>query len=207
MKHKLKKLQVVLLATMIVIIAAICIGITSLMYTIKQDAVPKNTKGFMIQQMEEQMTSFVQVYDEEYQNQVHEKIQTLKQSYQYDLLNPLLIANPYQTVTNGLYMYFETDKRYQVEYVISVDGYNDFRQIVPADTEDNCDKIHEFLMVGLIMSEKNHITIKLLDEQDQVVDTVSFEYNCPKAIGPYNVNKIKVTKGESLTPVSQGLYA
>ncbi|MDD5935111.1 MAG: aryl-sulfate sulfotransferase, partial [Clostridiales bacterium] len=47
----------------------------------------------------------------------------------------------------------------------------------------------------------------LLDEQDQVVDTVSFEYNCPKAIGPYNVNKIKVTKGESLTPVSQGLYA
>ena len=191
----------------IAIIVSLCILIILGTIAFRKDTVKKNPNGFRVQMLEDQKATFSEVYEEDYQNEVHERVNELKQAYRYGVKNPLLIANPYQTVTNGLYVYFETDKDYQVEYVISADGYDDFRQKVSGMTEDNSSKVHEFMMVGLIMGEKNNITINLLNDKNKVKKSVSFEYDCPKAVGEFNVNQIEVTKGESLTPVSNGLYA
>lgn len=200
MMHKKNKLLIALIVTML------CASVF-ITYAWNYDKTAKCKNGFAIQTLENQKTKFSQVYDETYQNEVHEQVQTLKNEYRYDIKNPLLIANPYQTVTNGLYVHFETKKPYQVEYVVSAEGFDDFTQIVPAGTKDNRSKEHEFMMVGLIMGQKNTITLNLLDKSKQVIQSVSFEYQCPKAVGEFNVNQIEVTKGESLTPVSDGLYA
>ena len=194
-------------STGLIVIISLLILSSLTVFVLKYNAVAKSKDGFKIQKIENQKTSFSDVYEEEYQNEVYEKVQKLKQAYRYDIKNPLLIGNPYQTVTNGLYVFFETKKEYQVEYVISADGYDDFVQIVPANTENNCATRHEFLMVGLIMGQKNTIKMNLLDEAGKVVESVSFEYDCPNAVGKFNVNQIEVNRGESLTPVSEGLYA
>lgn len=172
----------------------------------KKEKLPKSTSGFQLKQVENSFNSYSDIYDESYQNQIHEQVENLKATYQYDVSNPLMIANPYNTVTNGLYVYFTTSKKYQVEYVVSCEGYEDFKQIVSSHTEDNLSKEHEFLMIGLIPEKTNTVTLNLLNEKDEISQSVTFTYDCPKVIGEFNVTQLDVENGESVQPLSNGLY-
>lgn len=173
---------------------------------VNKDRVEKSNKGCTIETVEAKSSSYSKVYNEDYQNDIHEQVELRKSSYRYDLKNPLLISNPYQTVTNGLYVYFNSSKAQQVQYTISCDGYENFTQIVSNDGENNLTKEHEFLMIGFIMGETNQVTMNLLNGSNEIQDTVVFTYDCPKAVGEFNVTQVEVEQGDSVQPLSNGLY-
>lgn len=199
---KMKKGITIIIAAIItfVVIIATIIGFNN------RNQLPKSKAGFELAQVENSYKKFSEIYQEDYQNAIHEQVNLLKQKYRYDIENPLLIQNPYSTVTNGLYMYFETRKDMQVRYTVSCEGFDDYTNTVYQNDEDNLSKVHEFLMIGLITGQKNTITVELLDSKDKVKDSVTFTYDCPEAIGSYNVNQVDVVKGESTQQLSNGLY-
>lgn len=201
MKKKNKSLVAVLAS--IAVIAVIIIAVTLIL---DKDKVPKSENGFQLETVENSFDTYSEIYEEKYQNAIHEQIEARKTALKYDVENPLLIGNPYNTVTNGLYVYFETKRNQQVQYTIACDGYEDFTQTVYANSEDNLSKEHEFLMIGLIPGETNTITMNLLNASNEVQDTVTFTYDCPKAVGEFNVNQIEVEKGDSVQELSNGLY-
>lgn len=182
----------------LVVIAAILI--------LNKVIVPKSENGFQLETVENSFETYSDIYEEKYQNTIYKQVEAKKTDLKYDIENPLLIANPYNTVTNGLYVYFETKENQQVQYIISCDGYEDFTQTVYASSDDNLSKEHEFLMIGLIPGEINTITMNLLNASDEVQQTVTFGYDCPKAVGEFNVNQVEVTKGDSVQELSNGLY-
>lgn len=194
------------LAPVVASIAVVAVVIIAAVLILNKNRVPKSENGFELEVVENSFDTYSDIYEEKYQNAVHEQVEAQKAALRYDIENPLLIANPYNTVTNGLYVYFETKENQQVQYTISCDGYEDFTQIVPSNSNDNLSKEHEFLMIGLIPGETNTITMNLLNASEEVQDTVTFTYECPKAIGEFNVNQVEVTKGDSVQELSNGLY-
>lgn len=194
-----KKIKIVLIFT--VLFAIVVVGAA-----FNQNPIPKSKNGFTFVELDQPFTSFSKVYNEEYQNEIYEKLNNKKLEYRYDIKNPLLIANPYHTVMNGLYVYFTTTGKTQVEYTVSCDGYEDFTQTVWQNAEDNLSKEHEFLMIGLLPGETNTVTIRTKNASNKVKQTVTFTYDCPKAIGEFNVNQIELTQGDSIQELSNGLY-
>lgn len=171
-----------------------------------KDNVPKSKDGFTLRTIDNSYEKVSKIYTQKYQDSIHKQILDLKQSYRYDIDNPLLVANPYQTVTNGLYVYFSTKTMLEVQYTVSCDGYNDYTNLVYNNDKDNLTTEHEFLIIGLIPEKTNTITLQLLDASGNIADTVQFSYTCPKMIGQYSVPQLDIEKGESTAPLSNGLY-
>lgn len=69
----------------------------------------------------------ISIFNEDYQNIIEEKIDALKDSADYTLENPLLIHNPYGTVTLSYCLYY-TYSDEDLDYKIVTEGYSDFEK-------------------------------------------------------------------------------
>ncbi len=120
-----------------------------------------------------------EIYTYEYQKQVRDKIELLKEVGSYNEDNPLLILNPFGTNTQSLYTYFKTDFPCAVGYTVHTSTLTsyapDFGGFVEATTEiremENGavsyvgnSYIHEFAITGLVPNEINIITVRMVDE-------------------------------------------
>lgn len=168
--------------------------------------VTPSENGITFTTIDNDFEAFTEIYHEEYQNAIHDQVEQLKASKRYNLENPLIIANPYNTVTNGVYVYFETEEKEKVQYVVSSEGYQDFIKNVYAGEEKLSTK-HEWMLIGLIPEKINTITINTLNSKDEIQNTITFTYMCPKAASEYNVTQLEIEKGDSTQALSDGLYA
>lgn len=197
MKKNIKKI-----IALVAIISSFVIG---LILMNNRDSIPKSNSGFNFVSLDNAFESYSEIYNEDYQNAINNQVEKLKISYRYDLENPLLIADPYDTVTNGIYVYFETKEKEQVQYIVSCKEYEDFSKLVYRG-EDNLSKEHEWLMIGLIPGEKNTITINTLNDKYEIQKSITFSYDCPKAVSEFNVTQNEIEKGDSTQELSNGLY-
>ena len=55
-----------------------------------------------------------QIYSGDFQKQVKEQLEEKKKE-EHDFTNPLVVANPYRTDTTGLYLYFTTKEKAQIQ--------------------------------------------------------------------------------------------
>ncbi len=104
------------------------------------------------------------IYTKDFQDSVRAKIDALIDKNYYGENNPLVIYNPFQTNSQSLYVYFETEEAYAVSYSIHTPEaeYKDFGAFtVPGYTDTS--KIHEFQVIGLIPGETNMVTLRLMD--------------------------------------------
>lgn len=125
------------------------------------------------------------IYTSDFQNSVRKKIDTLIELNDYTEDYPLVIYNPFQTNSQSLYMYFETEEAYAVSYSVHTPEalYEDFGgYAVPGRLDTS--KVHEFQIVGLIPEETNMITIRMMDANG-IVKIRRFYY--------YNENKVAAT--------------
>lgn len=122
------------------------------------------------------------IYNMEFQNAVRESIDALIRTNKYSEDMPLVIYNPFQTNTQSLYVYFETEEPYAVSYSIHTPeaDYDDFGGYVVPNRPDTS-QIHEFQIVGLIPGETNMITIRMMDADGQVKIRRFYYYNTHEA--------------------------
>lgn len=125
------------------------------------------------------------IYTMAFQNSVRGKIDALIQKNEYNEENPLVIYNPFQTNSQSLYVYFETEEAYAVSYSVHTteEEYKDFGGYVVPNRPDTSN-VHEFQVVGLIPNETNMITIRMIN-MDGVVKIRRFYY--------YNENDVAAT--------------
>ena len=141
--------------------------------------------------------------DNEYQDSVEDLIELKKKEKIYTLSNPLFIMNPYGTITNGMYIYFKTFFEYRIEYTVSVMDKTipDFTNTLPGDKSRN----HEGLILGLIQGQENIITLRLIDDKNEIKKEYVYKINLPD----YNTNSIKRIDSEIYVDedeISDGLY-
>ena len=166
----------------------------------------KGSGGFNPITLENQYDKLEEIYTQDFQNQIHNEIKELTEDNEYTLDTPLLISNPYGTITNGLYIYFETKEKTQVKYTVSVDGYGDFERMLKEGSADNYNTIHANTIIGLIPDTMNRITLSVIDQNGDIVNSVSFDYRAPSLIGNYDTVQSMIEKGDSTKGLSEGLY-
>ncbi len=125
------------------------------------------------------------VYDMGFQNSVREKIDQLIVANEYSEDNPLVIYNPFQTNSQSLYVYFETEEAYALSYSVHTPeaDFEDFGAFTVPNRPDTS-KIHEFQVIGLIPGETNMITLRMMN-MDGVVKIRRFYF--------YNENAVAAT--------------
>ncbi|MGI6010108.1 MAG: aryl-sulfate sulfotransferase [Ruminococcus sp.] len=148
-------------------------------------------------------------YDVEVQERLENALESLKRGKQsWTAETPLAVLNPYGTGSNGLYMYFETERKTQVTYTIHVedDSIPDYTKTVMDASGENYTKTHEFQIIGLVPGAANEVTMEISGSWGNVRQTVKFNVDMPENQSGYST-KLETTEGESGEKLSEGLYA
>lgn len=147
-------------------------------------------------------------YDVAVQERLENALESLKsKGMDWTATTPLAVLNPYGTGSNGLYMYFETDRKTQVTYTIHVedDSISDYTKTAMDAGGENYTKIHEFEIIGLVPGMTNEVTMEITGSWGNVRQAVSFSVDMPETQSGYST-KLDTTEGESGEELSDGLY-
>ncbi|WP_321387362.1 aryl-sulfate sulfotransferase [uncultured Enterococcus sp.] len=145
-------------------------------------------------------------HDISIQSEIRGEIEELTAESEYSLENPLMIWNPYGTLSQGLYIYFESETAAQLSYKIEVDGYDDFARTMSVSqaTKETFSIMHEHVLIGFIPEKENKVTITLTDDdgkKQQQVFTIT-----PPAIGEDLPIALEKSEGTSTSELTDGLY-
>ncbi|MGN0144170.1 MAG: aryl-sulfate sulfotransferase [Clostridium sp.] len=126
------------------------------------------------------------IYDVNYQKELLNQVKKLKKSEKFTLDNPLVIINPFETNTTGIYLYFKTDKKSYAEYNVHInvdedeDEIVDFSRVLYNGKRDNFTKEHEYTLIGGVAGKENIITINLYDEKSNLYAAKTFKITLPE---------------------------
>ena len=159
-------------------------------------------KGWFTDRTLERENPIAKIYTQSYQDDAQKKIDELKSEASYTPADPLLLVNPYGTNTTGLYIYFQTDEAVTVSYNIHADGYADFSRTLSATPSTE----HEYQIIGMVPSALNTITLNLMDEAGNIVDSYSFEQQAPALLRGEEFTTLTVEEGTSTQLLGDTLY-
>lgn len=142
------------------------------------------------------------IYTLEYQSDIAAQIENLKNSKNYTLEDPLVIANPYGTNTTGLYISFSTDSPTKSSYTVSADDYEDFS----GNLNENYTTEHEYLLVGIVPDTENTISLTVTDKNGKEAGSLELIYDAPSLLGREKNIQLDIMKGNSSAQLSDGLY-
>lgn len=146
-------------------------------------------------------------YDLAVQQQIQNKIEDLKKrELEYIIDDPLLILNPYGTITNALYVYFESEQGSRVDYSIETLIYNqayNFKQT--AVNYASAANTFEFQLIGLVPNLENKVTLSLYDADDNLLSELEFTISAPRTESFYP-STVQKRLGESSDDLIPGLY-
>lgn len=146
------------------------------------------------------------IYDQNYQTVVDQKIsKRLKESYTFD--RPLLIYNAYGTNTTGIQMYFTTTAKVKVAYTIHVadDTIADYSNTLYAGSDKEYTTDHQYQLIGLVPNMKNELTLTLINDKDEVIDTKVLSIMMKELDSKIDTT-LALTDGESTDELVNGLY-
>lgn len=148
----------------------------------------------------------INIYNENYRKVINEVYEELDKSY-YEFTYPLIIHNLYGTNTLGFNVYFETEEKYQLEYVITIDddNINDFKRTLKNSGENNLTTIHEYQLIGFVPGYVNSLTLNLKDEDNNIVETQTIELDLT-SVKTNSQTFAEVTEGKSKEELEDGLY-
>ena len=147
------------------------------------------------------------VYDKEYSKSLLNQIENAKKDKKYTIDAPLIINNPFNTNTLGLYIFFESDELCRVEYNIHVDNeaINDFHKSL-YNSNKEFSKVHEYQIIGIVPDKLNEVTLTLYNKKNIPFGSKNFNYFGPKVSPDADVH-LKKEVGPSSNQLSDGLFA
>ena len=147
------------------------------------------------------------IYNKNYQKVVDQKVHKLSDK-DYSLENALWFYNPYGTNTTSMNVYFTTSDASSIRYKIHVEDETiaDYSNILYNEGENNLTKYHSYQIIGFIPGMENEVTLEVLDEEGQVVDSETFHFQMPDIKSDVDI-KVQVTDGDSTEELTNGLYS
>ncbi len=163
-RHGRKRLKILTAAGCIVIAAA-----SAAFYLLSQEE-KEDSQETGIQ---ERISQISEIYTEEYQDSVKERLEKVKASGDYTEEYMLIEPDPFGTNPLSLYVYFKTDGPARVSYCVSAEDEEiaDF-SAVPA-SEERASQEHEFQVMGLVPEMTNTVTFTVAYEDGR---EENFEY-------------------------------
>ena len=144
------------------------------------------------------------IYTQAYQKEATAKLIQWKTT-EHTPSNPLVVLNPYGTMSTSLYYYATTETPSYVICTITAKGAETITCQLVNDGTDQLTTKHEYLIPNLAVGKTNYIRLQFFDESQNLMEEHSFSYK-PKA--DKVIPKItKVKKGTSKATVSNGIYA
>lgn len=129
------------------------------------------------------MPSDLNIDDNIYNEVIKEEIdQLLINNYKVD--NPLFIYNPYRLDNTTVNIYFHTGDKYKFEYfvttkTIGTDEDIIYTRVKDDDGNDILSTKQFYILNGFTPGKKNNLLIRILDENDTVIDAENFILNIP----------------------------
>ncbi len=147
------------------------------------------------------------IYNSNYQKVVDQEVHKLSDK-DYSLENALWFYNPYGTNTTSMNVYFTTSDASSIRYKIHVEDETiaDYSNILYNEGENNLTKYHSYQIIGFIPGMENEVTLEVLDEEEQVVDSETFHFQMPDIKSDVDI-KVQVTDGDSTEELTNGLYS
>lgn len=129
------------------------------------------------------MPTNLEVSDELYKETIDEEINNLL-IHNYKINNPLIVYDPYKNNPASINLYFHTGNSYKFEYYITteaIDLEDDITYIRMKDDTglDVLNTKHFYVLEGFVQGKRNNLLIRILDENDQVIDAENFIINIP----------------------------
>ena len=120
---------------------------------------------------------------------------------------PLAVLNPYGTGSNGLYLYFETERATAVSYTVHVDSEDipDFTADAADSSGQEYSRTHEFQVIGLVPGETNYVTLTMTGSWGNTRQVVRFQVDMPETSSGY-ATRLEVTDGPSEAEQAEGLF-
>ena len=120
---------------------------------------------------------------------------------------PLAVLNPYGTGSNGLYLYFETERATAVSYTVHVDSedISDFTADAADSSGQEYTRTHEFQIIGLVPGETNYVTLTMTGSWGNTRQVVRFQVDMPETSSGY-ATRLEVTDGPSEAEQAEGLF-
>ncbi|WP_130869016.1 aryl-sulfate sulfotransferase [Intestinimonas massiliensis (ex Afouda et al. 2020)] len=148
-------------------------------------------------------------YDMDVQARLEGALESMKNSSgaSWTATTPLAVLNPYGTGSNGLYLYFETERATAVSYTIRVDDDDipDFTAAAADHSGKEHTKIHEFQVIGLVPGETNYVTLTMSGSWGNTRQVVNFKVDMPEASSGY-ATRLETTDGPSEAEQAGGLF-
>lgn len=128
-------------------------------------------------ELDEKVSRISNVYTEEYQKQVKERLDKAKTGGDYTEEEMLIEQDPFGTNSLSLYVYFQTETPAQVSYCVSVEDeeISDFSAM--PSSEDTAAAEHEFQVIGLVPGETNTVTFTVTYEDGSQKEFKHIEKN------------------------------
>lgn len=147
------------------------------------------------------------IYNSNYQKVVDQEVHKLSDN-DYSLENALWFYNPYGTNTTSMNLYFTTSEASSIRYNIHVEDESiaDYSNVLYNGDENNLMKYHSYQVIGFIPGMENEVTLEVLNEDDQVIDSETFKFQIPDIKSDVDI-KVQVTDGDSTEELTNGLYS
>lgn len=148
--------------------------------------------------------SYKNVYTQKYQKEALSQLEKWKKKKR-TISNPLMIKNPFGTMSTSIYYYGKSDKAYYVNCTVSASGAETISRRLKNSGKNQLTTEHEYLITGLAAGKTNHIQLQFYDENNVLKKEIKYKVKIKKDNVIPKITKVK--KGSSKEPVSQGIYA
>ena len=169
---------------------------------VAKDVVAKESP---LTEVENSYENNAQIYSSNFQKNISKQLDEKKKE-KHDFANPLVVANPYRTNTTGLYLYFTTKEKAQIQYTVSTEGYGDFTRTLYNEGENNLTTEHEYMLIGCVPGVTNTICLTAEDENGKKLGSYTFTYDAPNLLNSLGAVQAVAEKGESKEELADGLY-
>ena len=166
-----------------------------------QDNVSADIKAKRVERLNARIAN---VYTADYQQMAEENLVKARDKQARTIDDIYVQDNPYGTNTTSMYVYFTTDYATKIKYTVSADGYPDFTRAVAQDEEYQ--KEHEFLVLGLIPDVENTITFTITDDNGLDI-TQTITHDGPSLLGVEEVQLERTVTADDGADLGDGLYA
>lgn len=147
------------------------------------------------------------IYNVKYSKSVKDKLNDKKKRGKYAVDDCLWAYNPFGTHELSLYLYFEASQVVSLRYTIHVEDEDipDFTRTAKLDESMTENKKMECIISGLVPDVKNYVILKFSDTSGKEVKRIVYTITPPSIEGDVQ-QKLAVTDGPSLSPLTNGLY-
>ncbi|MBO5488829.1 MAG: aryl-sulfate sulfotransferase [Eubacterium sp.] len=141
------------------------------------------------------------VYTTKYQREATKQLKKWKKTSR-TINKPLLVKNPYGTMSTSIYYYAVSKKPYYVKCTVAASGAE---TVTMTFAGGKAVTKHEFLITGLVAGKTNKVTLQFYDKQNVLKTEKKYSIKMKKDKVIPKIKKVK--KGSSKVAVSSGFYA